>query len=155
MQRTIEKIHQLDFLLIFFFIFLSLSRKKQPHHRTAYSPGARCYPSLFFYLPIIYLYLYVQYHKLCVSINHHTLLPSNHKHHRIRHHNPHLQNLLPILPQNHRDHRNHPHRRDLSFSENRNHWNARKCCQNRIHWHFRKSCLNRIRRHAHRNFRNC
>ena len=88
MQRTIEKIHQLDFLLIFFFIFWSLSRKKQPHHRTAYSPGARCYPSLFFYLPIIYLYLYAQYHKLCISINHHTLLPSNHKHHRIRHHNP-------------------------------------------------------------------
>ena len=97
MQRTIEKIHQLDFLLIFFFIFLSLSRKKQPHHRTAYSPGARCYPSLFFYLPIIYLYLYAQYHKLCVSINHHTLLPSNHKHHRIRHHNPISKIFFPLV----------------------------------------------------------
>ena len=94
MQRTIEKIHQLDFLLIFFFIFWSLSRKKQPHHRTAYSPGARCYPSLFFYLPIIYLYLYAQYHKLCISINHHTLLPSNHKHRHTPHRNLHPQILL-------------------------------------------------------------
>lgn len=61
MQRTIEKIHQLDFLLIFFFIFLSLSRKKQPHHRTAYSPGARCYPAYFF---IYLLYTYIYTHNI-------------------------------------------------------------------------------------------
>ena len=87
-------------------------------------------------------------------VKHHTLLPSNHRHRHIRHHNHRLQTLLPTLPQNHRDHRNHPHRRDLFFSGNLSHRNVPRNCRNRILWHLRRSCPNRILRHVRKHFRN-
>lgn len=58
MQRTIEKIHQLDFLLIFFFIFLIFKQKKAGPSQDCLLSWSTLLPQLIFFIYLLYTYIY-------------------------------------------------------------------------------------------------
>ena len=136
MQRTIEKIHQLDFLLIFFFIFLIFKQKKAGPSQDCLLSWSTLLPQLIFFIYLLYTYIYthnitnyvfrliiILFFPVIISIIVSVIIIPISKIFC-----PFFRKIIGIIVIIHIV---------------------------GIYWHFRKSCLNRIRRHAHRNFRNC